>query len=276
MADPAKPSVLKVAHAELRSGAALSSTADRSTEHGNVARHLDVAGLVLIDLDGCLAFGDQPHPAASALLDRLAGRYAILSNNSTETPEGLARILARNGLSVDPRRILLAGSVMVDMLAAEHADRRILLLASEAIHAFARESRLCLVDGDAEIVALARDTTLTHEKLTRALASIHHGARLVVSNPDLTHPGPNRMPVMETGAILQLFRACVPGLEFTVIGKPGRTIFEIALARFGGTATNTIMIGDNPETDVAGARNIGIRPILVGPNQLYSSIAALL
>jgi ribonucleotide monophosphatase NagD (HAD superfamily) len=99
---------------------------------------------------------------------------------------------------------------------------------------------------------------------------------VVVSNPDLTHPGPDRLPVLETGAILQLFRACIPDLAFKVVGKPSRIMFDIALERFGSHGANTVMIGDNPETDGAGAISAGITPILVGPGQRHSSIAALL
>ncbi|MCC6869054.1 MAG: HAD hydrolase-like protein [Burkholderiales bacterium] len=236
---------------------------------------LDSAGLVLIDLDGCLAFANVPHPAARALLDRLAGRYAILSNNSTQTPQGLADILAANGLAVDPERILLAGSMMVDVLAAEYAGRRICLLANEAILAHARESRLRLARDDAEVVALTRDPTLTHAKLSYALESLHRGAALVASNPDTTHPGPGYVPVLETGAILAIFRACMPTLDCRVIGKPGKIMFEAALQRFGCSAERAVMIGDNPQTDGAGARNCGIAPILLGPDQALANIAEL-
>ena len=114
------------------------------------------------------------------------------------------------------------------------------------------------------MVALARDATLTHAKLAPALDALHRGSRLVVSNPDLTHSRPNGLPVMEAGAILQLFRACVPDLEYTVVGKPSRTMFDVALDRFGCSAADRVMIGDNPYTDGVGSTNAGITPILVG------------
>ncbi len=237
---------------------------------------LSSAELVLIDLDGCLAFGNEPHPAASAFLARYDGRYAILSNNSTETPDGLARVLASNGLQVDSSRILLAGSLMIDLLVRDYSERRIALLANEAICSYAREGGLSLSSNACDVVALARDTTISYDKLSQAIASLCRGAKFVVSNSDLTHPGRDRLPILETGAILAMIRACIPNLAFTVVGKPCRMIFDIALARFGGHVGTTVMIGDNPETDGVGARGAGIIPILVGPGQRHSSIAALL
>ena len=53
-------------------------------------------------------------------------------------------------------------------------------------------------------------------------------------------------------------------------------MFETALARFGGTAATTIMIGDNPLTDGLGAERAGLRSLLVGPGNPHESIAALI
>jgi HAD superfamily hydrolase (TIGR01450 family) len=245
----------------------------------SVERHralLDSARLVLIDLDGCLAFGNRPHPAAPAFLARHDGRCAILSNNSTETPDGLARILAGHGLVVDPGRIVLAGSLTVDMLATTHAGTRVSLLASAELRAYARAVGLRLTWRQAETVVLARDTSLTYTRFRHAVASLSRGAACIVANPDLTHPGPGQVPVPETGALLAMLRACIPDLTFTVVGKPSRLMFEAALARFGTDAASTVMIGDNPDTDGVGARAAGITPILVGPGQLHTSLGALL
>lgn len=45
--------------------------------------------------------------------------------------------------------------------------------------------------------------------------------------------------------------------------KPDPRIFEQALDKFGVPAKLTWHVGDNPEADVAGARGVGIHPLLV-------------
>ncbi len=50
-----------------------------------------------------------------------------------------------------------------------------------------------------------------------------------------------------------------------VVGKPSRTMFEMAVAWFGSKAANTVMIGDNPETAGVGACGAGITSILAAP-----------
>jgi HAD superfamily hydrolase (TIGR01450 family) len=238
---------------------------------------MNSAELVLIDLDGCLAFGNDPHPAASALLERLGSRYAVLSNNSTQTPVSLARELRSRGLIVDPTRIILAGALMIDLLAADRRHRAIALFAAPEIEDYAISKGLLISSaGDADLVALARDTSFTYDKLQRGVALLAGGAKFVVSNPDLTHPGRGRVPVPETGSLLKTFQACMPDVTPEIVGKPSPVMFQTALARFGSTAASTIMIGDNPMTDGLGAEQAGIRSLLVGPGNPYESIAALI
>ena len=243
----------------------------------DAAEALREAEIVLIDLDGCLVFEFTPHPAAARLLQLLDSRYVVLSNNSTETPEGLAAVMAGNGLAIDPQRIILAGALMIDTLVSEAEGRSVFLLASPQIRAYAAERGLAISDGGAaDIVALARDAQFTYDKLNEALHLLRRGAEFFVSNPDLTHPGTDCMPVIETGALLALFRAGIPDLTARVIGKPEPLMFETALKRFGVAAAEALMIGDNPDTDGLGAARAGIASLLVGPGSPYGSIADLL
>lgn len=244
----------------------------------NAAELLRKAELVLIDLDGCLTFDQDLHPAAGRLLAMLEERYVVLSNNSTDTPDGLAASLEERGLRVDPRRIVLAGALMVDLLAETSVDRPVSLFAAPELRDYAEKTGLVLAerDGDrASIVALARDTTLTYAKLSHIIRRLSEGAELIVSNPDLTHPGVGRVPVVETGALLAAVRACVPGAVPRIVGKPEALMFETALGRFGAAASGALMIGDNPDTDGLGAERAGITSLLVGPAGRYASIGDL-
>jgi putative hydrolase of the HAD superfamily len=61
-----------------------------------------------------------------------------------------------------------------------------------------------------------------------------------------------------------------PVIDSTVVGvaKPDPRIFEIALARAGAVATETVHVGDALVNDVAGARAAGITPIHFDPLRL--------
>ena len=58
--------------------------------------------------------------------------------------------------------------------------------------------------------------------------------------------------------------SCVEGVE-----KPDPRFFQIVLDRAGGRPDAAIHVGDLYHVDVLGARNAGIRPILLDPHGLY-------
>jgi putative hydrolase of the HAD superfamily len=62
--------------------------------------------------------------------------------------------------------------------------------------------------------------------------------------------------------LLEHVQAVVTSAEVGV-GKPGRAIFEHALAIAGVEAGEAVHVGDSLENDVVGARAAGIRPVLV-------------
>jgi ribonucleotide monophosphatase NagD (HAD superfamily) len=53
-----------------------------------------------------------------------------------------------------------------------------------------------------------------------------------------------------------------------IVGKPERLLFERACAVLGIANTEALMIGDNSDTDIAGAKAFGIRSLQVWPQAL--------
>ncbi|MGB0713272.1 MAG: HAD hydrolase-like protein [Gammaproteobacteria bacterium] len=49
----------------------------------------------------------------------------------------------------------------------------------------------------------------------------------------------------------------------TVIGKPSEAFFSLAVRSTGASPAPAIMVGDDIENDVGGARNSGLRGVLV-------------
>lgn len=49
--------------------------------------------------------------------------------------------------------------------------------------------------------------------------------------------------------------------EIEQVRKPEAEIFDRAITRLGGTAQNSVFVGDNPEADILGAKNANLRTI---------------
>lgn len=233
------------------------------------------AKALFVDWDGCLAQDGRLLPGAAEFLCRTAPRSFILSNNSTDLPEDFQAFLAREGVGISPGRILLAGHQTIGHVAHAYEGRRVHLVANDRLTAHARALGVNLASSGAELVVLLRDTGFSYDTLQIAANNLRAGARLIVANPDLTHPAADGAVVPETGALLAALRACVDmnGADVEIVGKPSSYLFDFALSRADVAPEDALMIGDNPTTDIAGAERSGIRAILLERGKL--SIADL-
>lgn len=212
----------------------------------------------LIDLDGTLASGRQLLPGAARLLAEVEGRFAIVSNDSEHTPQQLARRFREWRINVPPERIVLAGVAALEAARLSRPQSRMLLLASPALRRMARNLGFELVDRDADVLVIARDRQFTYAKLQAAARAARDGAQIILACPDLSHPGADGYPVPEAGALAAALFAMNGPLPHTVIGKPGLALFEHASRQIGVPSGQCVVIGDNPNTDGAGAEALGV------------------
>ncbi|MGU3494372.1 HAD-IIA family hydrolase [Xanthobacteraceae bacterium A53D] len=220
---------------------------------------LQAAEGFLVDLDGTLVTGERPLPWAHDLLRHMGERAAILSNDAEHTPDDLAAKLAAMGLAIPAERILLAGVLALDTVARETPSARVMLLAGENLAAYARAIGLTLVEDAPDVVVIGRDLDFSYPRLTAAANAVLGGARLVATNPDRTRPGLDGTVLPETGALLSALLSATGPVPHLIIGKPESAMFEAGLALLGTRPGETLMIGDNPDTDGRGAARMGLR-----------------
>lgn len=219
--------------------------------------NFDAAGY-LIDLDGTLISGRQALPDALWLLEQVAGRFMLVSNDAEHTPEQLSRMLRPLGLAIRPERIVLAGMTAVDTIATDYPGASVMLLGSSSLRAYARRRGLWLDGPKTDVVLVMRDRKFSYAKLAAAADAVHRGARLVAACPDTSHPGPLGQPVPETGALAAAILSVAGPAPMRVIGKPEPILFEAACARLGIAPRDAVMVGDNPATDGQGASRLGM------------------
>lgn len=89
---------------------------------------------------------------------------------------------------------------------------------------------------------------------------------MVCANPDrFAHEGNPPRPVVRQGSIAALYMEL--GGEVFYIGKPSAIVYLAAMEHFKyhsiTSPTDVLMVGDNPETDIRGARNFGMPSALL-------------
>jgi 4-nitrophenyl phosphatase len=223
---------------------------------------------VILDMDGVLWQGNTPLPGLTeffGFLRRRAIRLLLATNNASLTPRNYQLKLERMGVTVAAEEILTSALATADYLrtVARPGDRAYIIGEEGLLRAV--ESAGLTVAGpdevDARFVVVGMDRAISWDKLAAATINLNRGARFIGTNSDVTFP-PERGISHGNGAILAALSAA-SGLRPKVIGKPFPALMRTAVKRLGLPKARIVTVGDRLETDILGARNAGLRSILV-------------
>lgn len=235
-----------------------------------------VRGLVL-DADGVIVFKHELLPGAQDALARLATRripFRIVTNFSSAHRDTLSARFADGAVPGD--RFITAASAAATYTATHHPRGRLFVIsAPDARREFAGQTLVSAEEADsaapgglAAVVIGDGGDDLSYRNLDVAFRAIRRGAEFVAMhrNPWWLTP---RGETLDAGAFVAGLEAAT-GRTAVVCGKPSPVVFEQALAGLaadlgaGGIAAGDVaMVGDDPEADIAGARRVGMRGILV-------------
>lgn len=259
-----------------------------------------IAGLIL-DLDGTLYRGSDPIPGAAEFVRaaRAAGiELCAVTNNAQHGAAAYHTKLASMGIDLPVERIVTSADAVIKLLARTGGETSVVVVGSPNLHALVNRTQAKVITPcaqfrrvdnphhpTADIVIVGISPTLTMAALVQAAGHLAEGARLLATNPDPNVPeGKSVAP--ETGAVVAFLEAAT-GTRAEIAGKPSPLIFELALERLGLAAIQVAVVGDNVDTDIAGAHGAGLRSVLVesgnridhpgtpGPTVRIPSIAAL-
>ncbi len=246
---------------------------------------------LILDMDGVLWRGETPAPGLApffAALRRLQIGFVLATNNASKTPEQYGEKLKRFGVDIAVDAILTSAEATAGYLRRQYAQgasayvvgdvglRQALLNHGFQLIADTNAPSLLSSGACADLVVVGFAPNADYTQMANAVQFIFAGAAFVGTNPDVTFPHESgELP--GAGAFLAFIQAAT-GREPTVIGKPGRAMFEEALRRLGATASSTVMVGDRLGTDISGAQAAGMRAILLlsgvtRPEELENSAA---
>jgi HAD superfamily hydrolase (TIGR01450 family) len=229
----------------------------------------DCRGFVF-DLDGCVWQGSTLIPGAGETLTALhrAGRgVAFVTNNSRATGAEMCAKLHGLGLPW-VEHALTPLEILGQVVAERYGPSRVLVIGAPelaAVVAAAGHEVLGVADfRKATVVAVGNDFDLSYDRLAAAARAAAAGAPLVTPNVDPRLPIENGDFLPGCGALVAAVCAAA-GVSPIVVGKPEPPLFRIALRRLGLAPAQAAMVGDSPESDVAGGRGVGMRTVLYAP-----------
>ncbi|MGA2918866.1 TIGR01458 family HAD-type hydrolase [Methanoregula sp.] len=224
---------------------------------------MGVKGL-LIDLDGVLYVGDKPVDGARDVIPYLIKNdiaFRVLSNTTRKCRRTIAEKLAAMGFDIPEEYIFTPPLAAIAHMKKTKLNRYYRLTTGDVDQDFNGIGlNDCSGQVDCVILGDAGDA-ITYDNLNRAFRQIMGGAELIALERDrywMAHDG----LALSAGPFVTALEFAT-GKKATVVGKPSRAFFELALRDMDLQTDQVAMVGDDIVTDVGGAQAAGIPGILV-------------
>jgi HAD superfamily hydrolase (TIGR01450 family) len=237
--------------------------------------------LLLFDAYGVLVHASGALPGAREIIARLkdaAKPFAVLTNDASKLPKTAARRYEGFGLDIGAERILSSGLLLREFFERHqlHGSRCAVLGTTDS-ERFVELAGGTVVPANTDFdVLVAADENgfnfveTVDAALTSLFRSIDQGrtVQLVLPNPDLIFPHGEQRFGIAAGSVALIIEAALrrrypqrTDLVFARLGKPASDLYEAAMSAFG--TRNAVMIGDQLETDIAGALSCNVDCALI-------------
>jgi 4-nitrophenyl phosphatase len=218
----------------------------------------------LIDLDGTMYKGTERIEAASDFVKRLRKKdipYLFVTNNSSRTPAQVAEKLRGFDIPAEEELVFTTGQATANYIYDRNKDASIYLIGEEGIRTALEEKGFEYAQEHADYVVIGIDRELTYEKLAIACLAVRNGAVFLSTNADVALPT-ERGFMPGNGSITAVVSVSTQTKPI-FIGKPESIIMEQALKVLGTSKNETLMVGDNYDTDITAGMNAGMDTLLV-------------
>ena len=236
--------------------------------------------LVIFDLDGVVYRGDEPLPGVADAIATLEGagiatRFA--TNNSTVDRQVYVSRLAGMGIRTRRDAVVTSTSATIEHI-AEHAPhlRRLLAIGEAGLFDELRAAGFAVTPADDAVpagydggplaipydaVVVGLDRGVGYRGLAAASTAIREGAVFIATNADERYPTASGFLPGAGSAVAALRVAS--GSAPHIIGKPEPAMFTSILEAARVDASEALVVGDNPASDIVAARRAGIASVLV-------------
>ncbi|EIJ80682.1 HAD-superfamily subfamily IIA hydrolase like protein [Bacillus methanolicus PB1] len=218
----------------------------------------------LIDLDGTMYRGTELIKEAADFVKKLRDKkipYLFVTNNSTRTPAQVAEKLRDFGIPAEENLVFTTSQATANYIYELKNDASVYVIGEEGIRTAIEEKGMHFGGEYADFVVVGLDRSISYEKLAVACLAVRNGATFISTNGDIALVT-ERGLLPGNGAITSVI-AVSTQTQPIFIGKPESIIVEQALRVLGINKEDTLMVGDNYDTDILAGMNAGMDTLLV-------------
>ena len=220
---------------------------------------------ILCDIDGTLYFKGSPILGAIETLSKLRKakkKLLFLTNTDSKPPRNVYKQLIDYGFYVKEHEIFTP-IIALQTFLLKNREKKIFLVASKEVEEEFVEFNLASKDETPDFVIISDfSDNWDVNRLNKAFKYLLRGAELFGTQGNRYCLNKKGEPQIDTGAFVSML-ADAAGIGFKIFGKPSKDFFVQALSLLGLKADDCVVVGDDLESDIQGARNSGLKSILV-------------
>lgn len=220
---------------------------------------------ILCDIDGTLYFKGEAIKGAIDTVSHLKEvgiKILFFTNTDSKSPHRIYNILKDFGFQIQEDEIFSPIIALKEFL-TNHPRKKLFLVTTKEV---AREFQEYDIVGENEIpdfviIGDFQDNWDVN-RLNRAFQHVLKGATLLGTQGNIYYLDREGNPVIDTGSFVQMI-ANATKTKAMIFGKPSKEYFERAIELMNISREKIVVIGDDYESDIEGAFNVGLRAILV-------------
>ncbi|WP_433758553.1 HAD-IIA family hydrolase [Nocardia sp. CA-135398] len=233
----------------------------------------DIRG-VLYDIDGVLVTSWHEIDGAVDAVRRVREsglRRRFLTNTTSRTCAEIAERLCDAGFDVDTAEIVTAARLTGEYVGRHYPDAAVWVLNHGDIEADLAE--LTLDDEHPDVIVIGgAGAEFTHAALSRVAELMLDGIPVVAMHSGLTWATDTGLRI-DAGAYLPGLEAA-GNAEIAVVGKPAAAGFHTCADLMGLDPAEVLMIGDDLQSDVLAAQQVGMTGVLVRTGKFRAAVLA--
>lgn len=216
---------------------------------------------VLIDIDGVLRIGKKPAEGINqffSFLDEKKFDACLISNSTLSNAEDVKNFFAEHEINC-PYPIMTAADATLD-----YVKKRYSKVSVYCVDKIKKMFENYLTDEEPEAVVLGDlDDKWDYPILNEIFLKVLNGADLIAMQKNRYWKTPERGIILDAGPFVAAIEYAA-NKEAVLIGKPSPIYFKAGLEKLGRSENSEfIMIGDDLETDIKGAKDLGASTILM-------------
>jgi HAD superfamily hydrolase (TIGR01450 family) len=217
----------------------------------------------IIDLEGTLVSSGTPLPGSVAFIDILNSNsipYYVITNTVSKTVEQMEENLRNNGLNILQGRIINPITVLNHYM-MENEITSYYFVGPEYLKKLIRKSNDHVKNPEYIIFCDFENIECNYEKLNRIFQYIKVGSKMIAASYSNYYISKNEYK-MDTGIFVKMYET-LSNERAVIMGKPSSIIYRMALNMLKLKSNDTVAIGDDVLTDIAGGKELGIKTILI-------------